>query len=340
LKLTDNDLEVNENIDLYSEQNKKSKQEVQKIVPSESTKNKKALNHGKDKLAIKDESPLDEDFAIDFTTSSAISRVNIKFLAVYIPVLWLSGILVAIYWYEYTKQGIFLSTLLFLPFAIISMLYLFMFACLLFSKLLIVLVNLIHRPKEGVFKAEIGDADFEFWCLRIELKKLSLSLFRNSPIPWGDALVFKWLGLDMDLSSHLHDAWLDPEFIEFGRRVLIGQGAVVQSSMVVGKYLIIKKSYFDDYVMVGGQSTIAPGTIIGKDSLIGAICTTTFNQVLEPGWIYFGIPAIKLKENKYAEKERDVIIKRNVDDQKKFEIRSDINIDEDKKKLIKLKFED
>ena len=87
--------------------------------------------------------------------------------------------------------------------------------------------------------------------------------------------------------------------------------------------------------MVGGATTIAPGTIIGKETIIGALSSTTVNQVLEPKWVYFGYPAIKLKENKYAEERRDVILKRDVDGAKKYEMEHEINIDKNKKEFIK-----
>jgi carbonic anhydrase/acetyltransferase-like protein (isoleucine patch superfamily) len=217
------------------------------------------------------------------------------------------------------------------------MIYIFIFACLLFSKLILILINLIHKPKEGIFLAEIGDKDFEFWKARTEIKKITLWLLRNSPLTWLDMLAFKALGLKMDSGSHLNDAWCDAEFVDIGRKVLVGQGATVMSSMVIGKYLIIKKVIFDDYSMVGGHTTIAPGTIIGHDSVIGAVSSTSYCQVLKDNWIYFGFPAIPLKENKYAEERRDLIIKRDVDDEEKFEMDHEVNVDEDKKNLIKLK---
>ena len=91
--------------------------------------------------------------------------------------------------------------------------------------------------------------------------------------------------------------------------------------------------------MVGGHTTIAPGTIMGKETVIGALSSTTVNQVLEPMWVYFGFPAIKLKENKYGEEKRDVILKRDVDESKKYEMEHEVNIDEDKKNLIKVEKE-
>ncbi len=284
------------------------------------------------------------DLALDFTTSSAISKVNIKFLVIYIPIIWLSGILVSIMWFDFTKNKppiqadpiSWIPIILLLPVAIFAMYMTFVFGCLFFTKLFLVLINLIHKPKEGVFKAEIGNSDFDFWCLRTELKKLPLYLTRNSPLPYLDVCSFRWLGISMDFSSHLNDAWCDTEFIEMGRKVMVGQGAVIMSSMVVGKYLFIKKVIFDNYTVVGGQDTIAPGTIIGKDSVIGALSITNYGQILEDGWIYFGIPCIKLKENKYAESKRDFIRKVDVDEEKKYEIEHEVSIDEDKKVLLKL----
>ncbi|MFX1346216.1 MAG: hypothetical protein ACFFAI_13980 [Promethearchaeota archaeon] len=329
-------LERNENIEGYKDKNLLKKLKADEISRnlSENISVKENLSSKLDEEKI-DISDLSKDeLALDFTTSSAISRVNIKFLAVYIPIFWLAGLIVSIFWYWYLLYENWIPILAFLPLAIFGSIYFFIVACILFCKLFLILVNLIHKPKEGIFKAEIGDKDFEFWMLRTELKKIALWFMRNSPLPWTDVFALKLFGIEMDSSSHLNDAWCDVEFIKFGRKNLIGQGASIMSSMVVGKYLIIKKVVCDDYIMVGGLSTIAPGTIMGKESVIGALSSTTVNQILEPLWVYFGFPAIKLKENKYAEERRDVILKRDVDGATKFEMEHEVNIDEDKKKLI------
>jgi len=339
LGLSHVDLEKNENIAGYTDKKllKKLKAEESSETLINNTIDVEQTNSDKDKNKIDIRTLKKEDLAIDFTTSSAISRVNSKFLAVYLPIFWLAGLTVSILWYWYLFDRNWIYILSFLPVMLIGSIYLFILACIIFSKLLLILVNLIHRPKEGIFRAEIGDTDFEFWALRTELKKIALWFMRNSPLPWTDVFALKIFGVNMDASSHLNDAWCDAEFIKFGRKNLIGQGATIMSSMVVGKYLIIKKVVCDDYIMIGGHTTIAPGTIMGKESVIGAISSTTFNQVLEPNWVYFGIPAIKLKENKYAEERRDVILKRDVDEAQKFEIEHEINIDKDKKQSIKIK---
>ncbi|MBA7646536.1 hypothetical protein ES703_54300 [subsurface metagenome] len=343
LGLSPEDLERNENIEEYiakkNEKKSKTREKNMKNIEEEDSKDVEEDSENGTEGQRKEEpiginSLTKEDLTVDFTTSSAISRINIKFLAVYIPIFWLSGLMVAIFWYEYTKN-FGLSTILFLPIALFFMIYIFILGVLFFSKMLLILVNLLHKPREGIFLAEIGDKDYEFWMMRTELKKIALWLLRNSPLPWIDVIAFRWFGIRMNFSSHLNDTWCDAEFVDFGRNVLVGQGTTVMSSMVVGKYLIIKRVIFEDYVLVGGLTTIAPGTIIRHDTMIGALSTTIYNQVLDPNWIYFGIPGIKLKKNKYAQIRRDIITKRSVDDETKIETTHEVNIDDDKKELIK-----
>jgi len=337
LGISPKDLEMNANIDGYTDKKllKKLKSEERTGEPPKESSKSEKFNENLNENQIDINELTAQDLAIDFTTSSAISRVNTKFLAVYLPVFWVAGLLISIFWYWFLNDQIWFAVLGFLPLAIFASIYFFGLACLLFSKLLLILVNLIHKPKEGIFKAEIGDTDFEFWMMRTELKKMALYFLRNSPLPWTDAVAMKLFGVNMDFSSHLNDAWCDAEFIKFGRKNLIGQGATIMSSMVLGKYLLIKDVVFDDYVMVGGHTTISPGTIVGKETLVAAISSTTYNQILDPGWIYIGNPVIKLKPNKYAEERRDIITKMDVDEEKKIEVTHEVNIDEDKKDLIK-----
>ncbi|MFX1388182.1 MAG: hypothetical protein ACFE9M_13270 [Promethearchaeota archaeon] len=326
-------LEKNENIEGFKDKSLLKKLKSEELNDKTSDKKHKASSVPEGNIDIN--SLTEEDLAIDFTTSSAISRVNIKFLAVYIPIFFLAGLIISIFWYWYLNDANWIAILAFLPLALFASIYFFILACLLFSKLFLILVNLIHKPKEGVFKAEIGDTDFEFWALRTELKKIGLWFLRNSPFPWTDVVGFKAFDVKMDTSSHLNDAWCDTDFIKFGRKNLIGQGANIMSSMVVGKYLLLQGVILDDYVMVGGHTTVAPGTIVGKETVVGAISTTTYNQILDPEWIYTGIPVLKFKPNKYATSHREILMKKDVDEAKKYEIEYEINIDEDKKELIK-----
>ncbi len=275
------------------------------------------------------------DYTVDFITSSAINKISAKFLVFYIPILWFSGFMAVAVFFDLSRLlNNWIITALLLPIWLFILYFVFIFGIAIFTKAFLLMVNMIHKPKEGVFRAEEGIADYEFWRLRVELKKLVIWLMNQSPLPWIVMWGFRWFGVRIDFSSHLQDAWVDTEFIEFGRKVTVGQGAVVMSSMVVGNYLIIRKIIFDDYTVVGGVSNIAPGTIVGKDSVTGAFSNTNLDQVLEEGWIYLGLPAKKFKPNKYAEERRDIIYKKDVESEVKYQVSRDVNIDEDKKEIL------
>ena len=289
---------------------------------------------------------IERDFLLDFITSSSINKIGIKSILLQVFVLWIGTFLSIIlidsylrtFFIAFDERSRYLHNwvlvLIAFPFNFFIIYILAVIGCIFSCKLLLIFINLVHKPKEGIFLIRKGNRDYEFWRLRIELKKIAIWITNNCPLPWIDTLAFRWFGVKIDFSSHLQDAWCDVEFIRFGRKVMVGQGAVVLSSMIIGKYLIIKQVIFDDYAVIGGQATIAPGTIIGKDTIIGALSTTNFKQFLEESWIYFGIPAIKLKPNKYAELRRDIVKKVDVDGLKKFSIEHKINIDEDKKELL------
>ena len=282
------------------------------------------------------------DYTIDFVTTSAINKIGIKFLIFYIPILWISGFMVAMVFFDISSIiNNWIITTLLLPGWLIILYFVFIFGIALFTKAFLLMINMIHKPKEGVFLAMEGDQDYEFWRLRVELKKLVFWFMNNGPLPWVVMWGFRWLGIRVDFSSHMQDAWSDGGFIEFGRNVTVGQGAVVMSSMIVGKYLIIKKVILEDHTVVGGITNISPGTVMGKESVLGAMSATIPNQVIDPAWIYIGPHfARKFKPNKYAEQRRNVIYRTIVDEEIKYEVKQEVNIDEDKKKLLNNSKED
>ncbi len=275
------------------------------------------------------------DYTIDFVTTSVVSRIGYKFLALYIPILWISGYMAGAVFFDVSLYIPWYINMFLLPVWLFILYFIFVFGIAIFTKAFFLIINMIHKPKEGIFRAVDGDNDYEFWRLRVELKKLVFWFMNNGPLPWVVMWGFRWFGIRIDFSSHGQDAWLDGEFIEFGRNVTVGQGAVVMSSMVVGKYLIIKKVILGDHTVVGGVSNISPGTIMGKESVIGAFSTTVPNQIIEPAWIYLGPQfARKLKPNKYSEQRRDIIYQKDVDEEVKYKVKQKVNIDEDKKDLL------
>ncbi|MHA1988224.1 MAG: hypothetical protein ACW98D_16435, partial [Promethearchaeota archaeon] len=155
LDLSPTDLEKNENIAGYTDRKllKKLKAEESQKVLIDNTIKVEQIIPDVDTTTLDISKLKKEDLEIDFTTSSAISRVNSKFLAVYLPIFWLSGLIISILWYWYFFDRNWISILVFLPIILLGSIYLFILACIVFSKLLLILVNLIHKPKEGIFKA-------------------------------------------------------------------------------------------------------------------------------------------------------------------------------------------
>ncbi|MFX1452918.1 MAG: hypothetical protein ACFFCM_18930 [Promethearchaeota archaeon] len=275
------------------------------------------------------------DYTIDFVTSSSVSKIGIKFLLLYIPIIWVSGYMVVAVFFDNIQYTPWYINIFLLPIWTFILYFIFVFGIALFTKAFLLIINMVHKPKEGVFKAVEGNKDYEFWRVRVELKKLVFWFMSNGPIPWIVMWGFRWMGIKVDFSSHMQDAWTDGGFIEFGRNVTVGQGAIVMSSMIVGKYLIIKKIILGDYSVVGGVSNVSPGTVFGKESVIGAFSGTIPNQIIEPGWVYIGPQsARKLKPNKYAEQRRDIIYQTDVEQEIKYAVKQDVNIDEEKKELL------
>ena len=178
----------------------------------------------------------------------------------------------------------------------------YLLVSLIFGKLTLILLELIHEPKEGLFKVDNKNRDYRYFCLRTAIKKHVFWVWNNFCFPWVSNLAFKLCSMrtmTADFKSTMFDGWSDLEFIEYGKNIMIGQGAVVLSSIIIRikneDYLLIKKVIIGDHVVLGGNAIIAPGTIVGHSTTVGVWCTTSIGQVLEPNWIYVGKPARKYK---------------------------------------------
>ncbi|MFW9971529.1 MAG: acyltransferase [Candidatus Odinarchaeota archaeon] len=209
---------------------------------------------------------------------------------------------------------------------------------LLLGKLVLIILKLIHKPVEGLFRIERRNRDYSFFCLRITVKKFIFWIWNNFCFPWISNFAFKMCDVSADFKSTMFDGWSDVEFIEYGNNIMIGQGAQIFSSIVLRidnlDYLLIKKVIIGDHVVLGGNSIVAPGTIIGKGTTLGVWTITHVNQILEPNYIYFGSPARKYQPvQKAIEETKKQAMRRIIDTGEK--IPYDINkFSNNKKKII------
>ncbi len=98
----------------------------------------------------------------------------------------------------------------------------------------------------------------------------------------------------------------DVNSIRFGNKVNIQDGSVLhclyQKSVIeignnvsVGHNVTIHGAKIEDNVLVGIGATILDGVIIGSNSIIAANALILSNTIIEPGSIYAGVPAKKVK---------------------------------------------
>ncbi|MCK9156275.1 MAG: gamma carbonic anhydrase family protein [Paludibacteraceae bacterium] len=72
--------------------------------------------------------------------------------------------------------------------------------------------------------------------------------------------------------------------IEIGDNVSIGHNATIHGAKICSN------------VLIGMGSTILDGAVIGENSIIAANALVTSNTIVEPGSMYGGIPAKKIKD--------------------------------------------
>ena len=228
-----------------------------------------------------------------------------KYLIFYLIIVWFSFIPLFlelwVYWkflWNYNRPIHFYT---FLPLLIIPMYVTLVFSAIFIAKIFHLIVNAIHKPKTGVFLRHPSDVDYRYWCIRNVIKRWPFWLSHRFPFPFLNNICFKVFGVKTKFSNSLFEGWVDTEFIEFGKNVVIGQGTIVQSSMIIGNLLIIKKTVIEDEIRIGSHAIVMPGTHIKKRSVLASNSVTTVNQILDEGYIYVGVPAKKLKRNCFFE---------------------------------------
>jgi hypothetical protein len=193
-----------------------------------------------------------------------------RYVGLYVFLIWLSIIPVLlefwVYWQLLWIEERPVHFYTFLPLMVFVMYVTIVFSAILFAKILLVIVNVFHKPRQGVFLRTPEDKDYRYWSMRNTIKRWPVWLAHKFPFPGIlDNICFKAFGVKTKISNSLFEGWVDTEFIEFGR--------------------------------IGSHAIVMPGTHIGSKSILAANSVTTVGQELESGYIYVGIPAKKFKKN-------------------------------------------
>jgi len=255
-------------------------------------------------------------------TGPFTSQVLVKkrYLTFHFFLIWISIFVIQFefWWYwNLLYRNKFVHFLIFLPFLIFIMYITIIFISIFFAKFFLIIINLIHKPREGTFYRIKSDRDYRYWSIRNTIKKWPIWLAHNFPFPFLDNICFKIFGVKTKFSNSLFEGWVDTEFIDFGKEIVVGQGSIIQSSVIIGNMLIIRKTVIEDCVRIGAHSVVMPGTHIGKNSILAASSSTYVGQNLEEGWIYLGVPAKKYKKNIFYQENLEALIERQFEDAEK-----------------------
>lgn len=231
-------------------------------------------------------------------TTNALAKK--RYIIVYLAIITLSA-QPAIVWFWFYWQffpQLRVEFFIFFPLAFIVGTILLILSSIIIAKIFLSVINLLHKPKEGVFNRTKYDKDYCYWSLRSVVKKWPTWLARQLSLPIFETLSLKVLGAKTYNSSALQEGWVDCEFVEIGKHVKLGQGSLIISNLIVQNKLIIKKVIIKENVIIGAHSVISPGTIIEPNTILDAISMTAVNQHLENNSIYSGTPAKRIMDNK------------------------------------------
>ncbi|MEJ2252174.1 MAG: hypothetical protein P8Y97_21240 [Candidatus Lokiarchaeota archaeon] len=226
-----------------------------------------------------------------FSTNALPSKT---FLIPYLLILWASilPIILEVYLLLKLMKNIIIFIVI-LPFFIAFIYLSLFFTSLLVSKIILLLINRIHTPTEGIFRREKSNKDYYFWCLRSVIKKWSIWLTKFMPSQIFDIILLKIYGVNISFTSSIKNVVIDTEFISIGKNVSIGPNSYIRSSMIFSDFLILKEIKIKDNVTIGSRVFISPGTIINKSTILNSFSVTKLNQILQENSYYNGYGAKK-----------------------------------------------
>jgi hypothetical protein len=136
------------------------------------------------------------------------------------------------YWYVtylWSETGFWIFFLL-LPFNALVAIYMIQFSAILASVLILKLINLIHVPKEGIFKRSLQDRDYIFWNIRNIIKKWPIYVMASNPFPWFKTrFTLRFFGVKIGKNTICDNSWISSEFVSIGKNVIIGMNSSVLS---------------------------------------------------------------------------------------------------------------
>ena len=108
-------------------------------------------------------------------------------------------------------------------------------------------------------------------------------------------LVYQALGTRMGENSYSAGAILDPPLTSIGSNSIIGHDAALFSHAIEGRHFALDPIRIGDNVTIGAKAVIMSGVTIGDGAIVSVGAVVTKGTRIEPGEIWGGVPARRLK---------------------------------------------
>jgi hypothetical protein len=110
-------------------------------------------------------------------------------------------------------------------------------------------------------------------------------------------LLQRLLGAKLGKNVQINSKFVfDATLLEIGDNTVIGGGAIIIGHVVERGRLKLNKVKIGQNVTLGSHCTVMPGCEIGDNAIIGAGAVLLKNTKVEPRAVYYGVPAVSVKE--------------------------------------------
>ena len=213
--------------------------------------------------------------------------------------------------------------------------------------------------KDGIIPRNIDSKTADYYHYRSFMIKYGKNAFMKGIFPWLANWFFNFVGTNViDKGTTFEESVGNDRNIEVGRNCYIGVNSALASHVVEGVFgnIVCFKVKARDNVTLGGFNVVAPGCELKDDTyLLPMAAATKFNTTKGNNY-YYGMPFRRIFKKKLMEylKVSEDDLKRaeelrvrqvnaklnNSNKEEKIKTEHDLNIDEDKKHLIKERSED
>ncbi|MHA1340599.1 MAG: hypothetical protein ACTSRZ_10505 [Promethearchaeota archaeon] len=166
------------------------------------------------------------------------------------------------------------------------------------------MLNKVQPRRQMINAPPRGDtaSDVMMYHTRNFLLRIIKWEFSKCPFPWLTIWMFNYIGTNkLGKGTTIEDGFICCEYLETGKNVYIGFGAITSSHLVEGIYgaLTVKKVKLGNNVVIGSRSAVPPGTEMGDNSQVLWNSAILKFQKIKEGANYWGLPVSKLTKNRY-----------------------------------------